>query len=60
MVGWFNFGTEAVSFGVFGATEEFEILWPVIPPDAIFMMDVLLSDGLKPAFCYHYESVNPN
>jgi hypothetical protein len=48
VVCWFNLGTEAVSFGVFGATEEFEILRSIIKADAIFVMNVLVGDGSNP------------
>ncbi len=35
VVCWFNLRPEAVSFGVFGATEVFEILRSVVKADAI-------------------------
>jgi hypothetical protein len=49
-----------VPVGVFGTIEEFEVLRPVVPPDTVSMMDMLVCDGVEPAFCHHYESVNPN
>jgi hypothetical protein len=60
VVGWFTLGPEAVLFGVFGATEEFEILRSVIKTDGVFMTNVLVRDGVKPVFRHHYESVNPD
>jgi hypothetical protein len=58
VVGWFDLGTEAVSFGMFGATEKFEILRPIVPSDAIFVMDVFAGDGVESPPCDHHESVN--
>jgi hypothetical protein len=43
---------------VFGATEEFEVFWSVVPPDTILMMNVLVSDGVESSLCHHYESVD--
>jgi hypothetical protein len=47
-----------VSFGVFGATEEFEILRSIVKADAIFVMNVLVGDGVESALCHHYEPVD--